>query len=56
MIYFIHRTTSCHFKICLKSHTTETTARPNPPAAFWGTVKFDAFAEDNESRDRNTTA
>ena len=36
--------TSCHFNICLKSHTTGTTAWRDPTAAFRGTVYFDAFA------------
>ena len=50
MIYFIH----LHY-VCLKSHTTETTAGQDPTAAFLGTVLFYAFAE-NGTRDRYTTA
>ena len=30
----LHTSTSCHFKICLKSHTTGTTAGRDPTAAF----------------------
>ena len=51
----LHTSTSCHFKICLKSHTTGTTAQRDPTVAFWGTVLFDVFAEDG-TRDRCTTA
>ena len=30
----LHTSTPCHFKICLKSHTTGTLARRDPTAAF----------------------
>ena len=33
----LHTSTSCHFKICLKSHTTGTTAGRDPTAAFCST-------------------
>ena len=42
----LQTSTSCDLKICLKSHTTGTTARRDPTAAFLGTVLFYAFAED----------
>ena len=32
----LHTSTSYHFKVCLKSHTTGTTARRDPTAAFFG--------------------
>ena len=42
----IHSTTSCHFKICLKSHTIETTARRDLTAAFSDTASYDDYAGD----------
>ena len=37
------------FIICPQSHTTGTTARQDPTAAFMGTALLDAFAEDGMS-------
>ena len=45
----LQTSTSCHFKICLKSLTTGTTARRDPTATFLGTVLFDTCAEDGKT-------
>ena len=42
----LHSTTSCHFKICLKSHTIGTTARRDLTAAFSDIASYGDYAGD----------
>ena len=45
----LHSTTSCHFKICLKSHTIGTTASRDFTAAFSDITSYGDYAGDGTS-------